>query len=74
MTPPQRACQPSAFFVSSQNSQRVSVDGWYTVRCWSDPAAGRASAGSGTAAKSFANAGAFVSSLTATRGWPAGTV
>ena len=48
MAPPHSACQTSPSRRSLQNSHIESVDGWMRVRCASDPAAGRASAGSGT--------------------------
>ena len=51
MRPPQRACQPSAFWLASQNSHIVSVAGCQTTMWASLPAAGLAPAGIGTCSK-----------------------
>ena len=74
MRPPQRACQPSAFWLASQNSHIVSVAGCQTTMCASLPAAGLAPAGIGTCSKACWSGADVVSSLTRTVGCPPGTV
>jgi hypothetical protein len=71
---PQPACQPSAFFCSDQNSHIVSVVPCHTTRCLSQPAAGFAVSGSGTASNASCSSGLNLSRITRTGGCVEGTL